>query len=62
MPPDIPDGSGDDIVARQLREAAMSEVDPALRRRLWREYRNYRGLPDADPTSTNQTTDSEPDR
>jgi len=33
----------DDIIARQLREAALSEEDPALRDRLWEEYRKYRG-------------------
>ena len=42
-PPDIPDGSDDDIVARQLREAAENESDPALRERLWGEYREYTG-------------------
>ena len=41
-PADIPDGSDDDIVARQLREAAMKETDPELRERLWEEYRQYK--------------------
>lgn len=41
-PADIPDGSDDDIVARQLREAAMKETDPELREKLWQEYRNYK--------------------
>jgi len=41
-PPDIPDGSDDDVVARQLREAAEKETDPALRARLWEEYRKYK--------------------
>lgn len=41
-PADIPDGSDDDIVARQLREAAMNETDPELREKLWQEYRNYK--------------------
>ena len=44
-PADIPSGNDDDVVARQLREAAMSEPDPALRERLWNEYRTYTGLP-----------------
>jgi hypothetical protein len=44
-PADVGDGSDDDIVARQLREAAMSEEDPELRERLWDEYRKYKGLP-----------------
>jgi hypothetical protein len=42
IPADIPDGSDDDIVARQLREAAMKETDPELRERLWEEYRQYK--------------------
>lgn len=42
IPPDIPDGSDDDVVARQLREAAMKETDPRLREKLWDEYRKYK--------------------
>lgn len=41
-PADLPDPSGDDVVARQLREAAEAERDPELRERLWDEYRRYR--------------------
>jgi hypothetical protein len=41
-PPDIADGKDDDIVARQLREAAENEQDPELRDKLWEEYRNYK--------------------
>jgi len=43
-PDDIPSGRDDDVVARQLREAAMAEPDPELREALWQEYRNYTGL------------------
>lgn len=32
----------DDIVARQLREAAEKETDPELREKLWEEYRRYK--------------------
>lgn len=42
IPNDISDGSDDDIVARQLREAAMAEQDPELREKLWDEYRKYK--------------------
>ena len=42
IPPDIPDGSDDDVVARQLREAAMKESDPELREKLWEEYKKYK--------------------
>lgn len=41
-PVDIPDGSDDDIVARQLREAAENETDPELKAKLWDEYRRYK--------------------
>jgi hypothetical protein len=44
VPADIPDASGDDVVARQLREAAMAEDDPELREKLWEEYRRYKGI------------------
>ena len=43
-PEDIPSGNDDDVVARQLREAAMREPDPVIRERLWNEYRKYKGL------------------
>ena len=42
IPKDIPDGQDDNVVARQLREAAMKEKDPELRARLWEEYRRYK--------------------
>ncbi len=41
-PANIPDGRDDDIVARQLREAATKESDPVLREKLWEEYRKYK--------------------
>jgi hypothetical protein len=43
-PDDIPNGNDDDVVARQLREAAMREPDPAVREKLWEEYRKYKGI------------------
>ncbi|MCX2982651.1 hypothetical protein EYC98_17455 [Halieaceae bacterium IMCC14734] len=43
-PTDIPSGDDDDVVARQLREAAMRESDPQLREKLWEEYRKYKGI------------------
>ncbi|WP_297185721.1 hypothetical protein [uncultured Porticoccus sp.] len=42
VPENIPDGRDDDIVARQIREAAMKEQDPVLREKLWDEYRKYK--------------------
>lgn len=44
VPDDIPPGGGDDVVARQIREAALREPDPELREALWDEYRRYTGL------------------
>jgi hypothetical protein len=41
VPADVGDGKDDDVVARQLREAAMKEKDPAIREKLWEEYREY---------------------
>ena len=41
-PVDVSDGSDDDIVARQIREAALKEKDPELREKLWEEYRKYK--------------------
>lgn len=35
-------GTDDDVVARQLREAAEQEPDPALKKKLWAEYRKYK--------------------
>ena len=42
VPADVGDGRNDDVVARQLREAATKEKDPAVREKLWEEYREYK--------------------
>jgi hypothetical protein len=44
IPHDVGDGRDDDVVARQIREAAMKEEDPAIREKLWDEYRRYKGI------------------
>ena len=36
------DYEDDDIVARQLREAAEKETDPELKEKLWKEYEEYK--------------------
>ncbi len=41
-PPDLVNSKGDDVIARQLREAAQKEKDPVLREKLWNEYRKYK--------------------
>jgi hypothetical protein len=45
LPPQAGDdqlGKDDDIVARQLREAAEQERDPELKEKLWEEYYRYK--------------------
>ncbi|MEM1411528.1 MAG: hypothetical protein AAGH19_04145 [Pseudomonadota bacterium] len=42
IPDDVGDGRDDDIVLKQLRQAALQEKDPVLRDRLWDEYRRIR--------------------
>lgn len=42
VPDDIPDASDDDVIARQLREAAEQEDDPELKKKLWQEYKRYK--------------------
>lgn len=41
-PENVGDGHDDDVVARQLREAAQREQNPALREKIWEEYRQYK--------------------
>jgi hypothetical protein len=41
-PSAYPSSSDDDIVARQLREAAEKETDPVLKAKLWKEYEEYK--------------------
>jgi len=42
VPKDIGDGQGDNIVLRQIRDAAMQESDPTLKEKLWDEYRRIK--------------------
>jgi len=42
VPGNIPNGDDDDVVARQLREAAEQETSPELKAKLWEEYRKYK--------------------
>ena len=41
-PANVPDGRDDDVIARQIREAAEKETDPELRDKLWKEYIEYK--------------------
>ena len=44
IPADIPPAHDDDVVASQIREAAMTEPDPVQREILWQEYRKHKGI------------------
>ena len=35
---------GEDVIARQIREAAILEDDPLIREALWNEYRKHMGI------------------
>ena len=39
-------GNDDDVVARQIREAAEDEKDPVLKEKLWEEYRKIKATRD----------------
>jgi hypothetical protein len=39
---EIPDRSGDDIIASRLRKAAEQETNSSLKEKLWQEYADYR--------------------
>ena len=34
----------DDVVAQQIREAALAEEDPVRREQMWEQYRRYKGI------------------
>ncbi|MDX1574442.1 MAG: hypothetical protein R3341_10505 [Methylophaga sp.] len=44
IPEDIPAANNDDAIAAQIRLAAEAETDPEIRKKLWNEYRKYKGL------------------
>jgi len=45
LPEDISSVDNDSILEKQIRAAAMTEKDPAIKTKLWNEYRKYKGLP-----------------
>ncbi|MDA0786755.1 MAG: hypothetical protein O3B37_10755 [Proteobacteria bacterium] len=47
VPEDIPPADNDSALEAQIRQAAIEETDPELKKRLWDEYRRYKGLPAA---------------
>ena len=45
IPEDIPQDDNDSVLEEQIRLAAINEKDPEKKKRLWNEYRKYKGLP-----------------
>lgn len=45
LPEDIPAADNDSVLEAQIRQAAIDEPDPELKKKLWNEYRKYKGLP-----------------
>ena len=45
MPEDIPPAENDSILEAQIRQAAINEKNADIRKKLWNEYRKYKGLP-----------------
>jgi hypothetical protein len=45
LPEDIPPSENDSVLEGQIRQAAIDEPDPELKKKLWNEYRRYKGLP-----------------
>ena len=60
VPADVKDGNDDDVVARQLREAAQNEKDPELREKLWQEYRDYKAGLSGKKKAKKASTDEDP--
>lgn len=44
IPEDIPSANNDDAIAAQIRLAAEAEQDPEIKKKLWNEYRKYKGM------------------
>ncbi|WP_438971530.1 hypothetical protein [Methylophaga sp.] len=44
IPEDIPPAENDDAIAAQIRIAAEAETDPETKKKLWNEYRKYKGM------------------
>lgn len=45
LPEDIPSADNDSVLEAQIRQAAINEKDPVVQKRLWNEYRKYKGMP-----------------
>ncbi len=45
LPEDIPNDNNDDVLAQQIKNAALNEKDPEKQKKIWNEYRKYKNLP-----------------
>ena len=45
LPDDISSADNDSVLEAQIRHAAINEKNPAIKVKLWNEYRKYKGLP-----------------
>ena len=45
IPEDIPINNNDDVLARQIKNAALKEKDPERKKKIWNQYRKYKNLP-----------------
>ena len=45
IPEDIPFDDNDDVLAQQIKNAALKETDPEKKKKIWNEYRKYKNLP-----------------
>ncbi len=45
IPEDIPIDNNDDVLAQQIKNAALNEKDPEKQKKIWNEYRKYKNLP-----------------
>ena len=45
IPEDIPIDDNDDVLAKQIKNAAIKEKDPEKQKKIWNEYRKYKNLP-----------------
>jgi len=46
IPDDIPAKDNDSAFEAQIRAAAVAETNPDIQKKLWNEYRRYKGLPE----------------
>lgn len=48
IPEDIPSADNDSVLEAQIRQAAINEKDPEIKKKLWDEYRKYKSKSQVD--------------